>query len=145
MPGRVCARPAVAPARRRIGVGRRLWDGVATKAPSCTPGRTAPPSAKAARGASSATETKTINLALQGGGAHGAFAWGVLDKLMEDGRIEIEGISATSAGAMNATVLALRLCRRRTRWRPRRRLPTSGAASPRRRHLAAAALAARPA
>jgi NTE family protein len=43
---------------------------------------------------------------LQGGGTHGAFAWGVLDKLLEDGRIEIEGISATSAGAMNAAVLA---------------------------------------
>ena len=50
--------------------------------------------------------TKTVNLALQGGGAHGAFTWGVLDKLLEDGRIEIEGISATSAGAMNAAVLA---------------------------------------
>jgi NTE family protein len=49
---------------------------------------------------------KTVNLALQGGGAHGAFTWGVLDKLLEDGRIEIEGISATSAGAMNAAVLA---------------------------------------
>src|SRR5215468_1516442 len=49
---------------------------------------------------------KTVNLALQGGGTHGAFAWGVLDKLLEDGRIEIEGISATSAGAMNAAVLA---------------------------------------
>ena len=53
-----------------------------------------------------AVEAKTINLALQGGGAHGAFAWGVLDKLLEDGRLAIEGISATSAGAMNATVLA---------------------------------------
>jgi NTE family protein len=53
-----------------------------------------------------ATARKKINLALQGGGAHGAFAWGVLDRLMEDGRIDIEGISATSAGAMNATVLA---------------------------------------
>jgi NTE family protein len=61
---------------------------------------------KSARGAATAAETKTINLALQGGGAHGAFAWGVLDRLMEDGRIDIEGISATSAGAMNATVLA---------------------------------------
>ena len=51
--------------------------------------------------------TKTINLALQGGGAHGAFSWGVLDRLLEDERIEIEGISATnSAGSMNATVLA---------------------------------------
>jgi NTE family protein len=50
--------------------------------------------------------TKTINLALQGGGAHGAFTWGVLDRLLEDERIEIEGVSATSAGSMNATVLA---------------------------------------
>lgn len=47
-----------------------------------------------------------MNLALQGGGAHGAFAWGVLDKLIEDGRVEIEGLSATSAGAMNASVYA---------------------------------------
>lgn len=52
------------------------------------------------------TAKKTINLALQGGGAHGAFAWGVMDYLLEDGRLEIEGISATSAGAMNAAVLA---------------------------------------
>jgi NTE family protein len=50
--------------------------------------------------------TKTVNLALQGGGAHGAFAWGVLDRIFEDGRLAIEGISATSAGAMNATVAA---------------------------------------
>jgi len=50
-------------------------------------------------------EVKKLNLALQGGGAHGAFAWGVLDRLLEDERVEIEGISATSAGAMNATVL----------------------------------------
>ncbi len=50
--------------------------------------------------------TKTVNLALQGGGAHGAFAWGVLDKLVEDGRIEIDGLSATSAGSMNAAVYA---------------------------------------
>jgi NTE family protein len=49
---------------------------------------------------------KTINLALQGGGAHGAFTWGVLDKLLEDGRIGIDGICATSAGTMNACVLA---------------------------------------
>lgn len=51
-------------------------------------------------------KTKKINVALQGGGAHGAFGWGVLDKLMEDGRIEVEAMSATSAGAMNATVFA---------------------------------------
>ena len=49
---------------------------------------------------------KDINLALQGGGAHGAFAWGVLDRLLEDGRLRIEAISATSAGAMNAALCA---------------------------------------
>ena len=43
---------------------------------------------------------KRVNLALQGGGAHGAFTWGVLDELLHDGRIEIEGISGTSAGAV---------------------------------------------
>ncbi|MDE2167644.1 MAG: patatin-like phospholipase family protein [Alphaproteobacteria bacterium] len=47
-----------------------------------------------------------INLALQGGGAHGAFTWGVLDRLLEDDRIAIDGISGTSAGAMNGAVLA---------------------------------------
>src|SRR5881394_3089904 len=49
---------------------------------------------------------KPINLALQGGGAHGAFTWGVLDQLLEDGRLEIEGISGASAGAVNAVMLA---------------------------------------
>jgi NTE family protein len=51
-------------------------------------------------------KVKTLNLALQGGGAHGAFAWGVLDRLLEDGRISIDDICATSAGAMNAVVFA---------------------------------------
>lgn len=49
---------------------------------------------------------KRINLALQGGGAHGAFTWGVIDELLADGRLEIEGISGTSAGSMNAVVYA---------------------------------------
>ncbi|MEQ8717702.1 MAG: patatin-like phospholipase family protein [Acidimicrobiales bacterium] len=49
---------------------------------------------------------KRIDLALQGGGAHGAFTWGVLDRLLDDERIEIDGISGTSAGAMNAVALA---------------------------------------
>lgn len=49
---------------------------------------------------------KTVTLALQGGGSHGAFTWGVLDRLLEDERIEIEGISGASAGAMNAVALA---------------------------------------
>jgi NTE family protein len=57
---------------------------------------------------------KTINLALQGGGAHGAFTWGVLDALLEDERIDIEGISGTSAGAMNAVALADGLMREGT-------------------------------
>lgn len=47
-----------------------------------------------------------INLALQGGGSHGAFTWGVLERLSQDDRIEIESISATSAGAMNASIFA---------------------------------------
>ncbi len=51
-------------------------------------------------------EKKIANLALQGGGSHGAFTWGVLDRLLEEPRFEIEGVSATSAGAMNAAVLA---------------------------------------
>lgn len=51
-------------------------------------------------------DTKQIDLALQGGGSHGALAWGVLDRLLEDERIEIEAISGTSAGAMNAVVVA---------------------------------------
>jgi NTE family protein len=49
---------------------------------------------------------RVATLALQGGGSHGAFTWGVLDRLLEDGRIGIEGISGASAGAMNAVALA---------------------------------------
>jgi NTE family protein len=49
---------------------------------------------------------KRINLALQGGGAHGAFTWGVLDHLIKDGRLSVDGISGTSAGAVNAVMLA---------------------------------------
>ena len=49
---------------------------------------------------------KLINLALQGGGAYGAFTWGVLEHLLEDGRLAVEGISGTSAGAVNAVMLA---------------------------------------
>ncbi len=49
--------------------------------------------------------TKQINIALQGGGAHGAFTWGVLDRLLEEEKLEIAGISGTSAGAMNGAAL----------------------------------------
>jgi len=50
-------------------------------------------------------DQKVVNLALQGGGSHGAFTWGVLDRLLEEQRLSFEGISATSAGAVNAVVL----------------------------------------
>jgi NTE family protein len=49
---------------------------------------------------------KKVTLALQGGGAHGAFTWGVLDAFLEDGRLDVVGISGASAGAMNAVVYA---------------------------------------
>jgi NTE family protein len=51
-------------------------------------------------------QTKIANLALQGGGTHGAFTWGVLERLLEEPGFEIDGVSATSAGALNAVVLA---------------------------------------
>ena len=67
-----------------------------------------PPNARRAKaaGGRDSQKVKTVNLALQGGGAHGAFAWGVLDRLLEEERLAFEGLSATSAGAMNASVLA---------------------------------------
>jgi NTE family protein len=52
------------------------------------------------------TRPKVVNLALQGGGSHGAFTWGVLDRLLEEDHLTIEGITATSAGSINAVVLA---------------------------------------
>src|SRR5918911_627314 len=59
----------------------------------------------------SRSDTKRINLALQGGGSHGAFTWGVLDYLLEDGRLAVAGISGASAGAVNAAMLADGLAR----------------------------------
>jgi len=56
--------------------------------------------------AKSAASPRLIDLALQGGGSHGAFTWGVLDRLLEDGRLQADGVSGTSAGAMNAAVMA---------------------------------------
>jgi NTE family protein len=61
--------------------------------------------------APAAPTTKHINLALQGGGAHGSFTWGVLEHLLSDGRLAFEGISGTSAGAVNAVMLADGLAR----------------------------------
>jgi len=63
--------------------------------------KTAAPKAAEAR-----KTVKTVNLALQGGGSHGAYTWGVLDALAEDERIEICAISGASAGAMNGVVFA---------------------------------------
>ena len=57
------------------------------------------------RGLAGPRARKTVSLALQGGGAHGAFTWGVLDALLEDGRLAVEAITGASAGAMNAVVM----------------------------------------
>jgi NTE family protein len=64
------------------------------------------PAASVAAEAAPMAGEKVVNLALQGGGSHGAFTWGVLDRLLEDGRLAFEGITATSSGAVNAVVLA---------------------------------------
>src|SRR3712207_9338702 len=61
---------------------------------------------EAPRGLAGPNAGKTVSLALQGGGAHGAFTWGVLDAILEDGRLAIEAITGASAGSMNAVVLA---------------------------------------
>jgi NTE family protein len=60
---------------------------------------------KAPRGLAGTRAEKSVSLALQGGGAHGAFTWGVLDALLEDGRLAIEAVTGASAGAINAVVL----------------------------------------
>src|SRR5262245_37210388 len=83
--------------RRRASAAVRLPDRkrtrVSTKSVKRTPVRAGRP-------------PELINLALQGGGAHGAFTWGVLDRLLEEPWLEIEAVSGTSAGAMNAAVMA---------------------------------------
>ena len=67
---------------------------------------TSRPSARDRTTPSSAIQTKFVNLALQSSGAHGAFTLGVLDRLLDDERIAFDGVSATSAEAMNAAVFA---------------------------------------
>jgi NTE family protein len=57
------------------------------------------------KGETSIRDRILIDFALQGGGSHGAFTWGVLDRLIEEPWLQIDGISGTSAGAMNAAVL----------------------------------------
>jgi NTE family protein len=65
-----------------------------------------PETGNAGRGPAHSNQVRTVNLALQGGGAHGAFTWGVLDRLLDEKDVAFEGLSATSAGAMNAAVFA---------------------------------------
>src|SRR6476659_4031953 len=72
---------------------------------------------------------KCINLALQGGGALGAFTWGVIDHLLEDGRLTVEGISGASAGAVNAIMLADGLACGEPGWQSARRTATRGRSS----------------
>jgi NTE family protein len=81
-------------------------EGAAAQAPGPAPGSAQGPAERPVPAVK-----KPINLALQGGGAHGAFTWGVLDYLLEDGRLAITGISGTSAGALNAVMLADGLAR----------------------------------
>jgi NTE family protein len=76
---------------------------MSSTAPARRPRRSA---AQAAPAAPSPSSPRGLDLALQGGGSHGAFTWGVLDALLEDGRLRLDGVSGTSAGAMNAAVLA---------------------------------------
>src|ERR1700759_3440386 len=57
-------------------------------------------------GGERAREPLLVDLALQGGGSHGAFTWGVLDRLLEEPWLRLDGISGTSAGAMNAAAMA---------------------------------------
>ena len=74
-----------------------------------------------------------LSLALQGGGAHGAFTWGVLDHLLGDERIEIAGISGASAGAMNVSPAAMpwrtRSCTATARRCSRSRMPRASIAA----------------
>lgn len=58
------------------------------------------------KASSNGSGQKPIAVALQGGGSHGAFSWGVMDRLLEDGRFKIEGVTGTSAGGMNAVAVA---------------------------------------
>ncbi|MEA1650358.1 patatin-like phospholipase family protein [Nitrospirillum sp. BR 11164] len=80
-------------------VAKRRRAAPVSPAPADAPADTAHP-------VGTAPARRTVNLALQGGGSHGAFTWGVLDRLLEDGRLDVEGVSGTSAGAVNGALLA---------------------------------------
>lgn len=97
----------------------RIPTDTAKPATDATPSGPARPENGAPQGTDPAP--KPINIALQGGGSHGALAWGVLDRLLEEPRLAIAEISGTSAGAMNAVVLADGL-ERGGRWGARQAL-----------------------
>jgi NTE family protein len=90
---KLCGNVDAGPLRRRLGQARKIWRGKMQATPHYAADKRD-------------RDALLVDLALQGGGAHGAFTWGVLDRLLEDPRLRIEGISGTSAGAMNAAVLA---------------------------------------
>ena len=75
-----------------------------TRADGTVGGRKAATKKGAEKGAPAAAK-KSVSLALQGGGSHGALTWGMLDALLEDGRLEFDGISGASAGALNGTLM----------------------------------------
>ena len=99
------------PANRRATIGARMIPILLANIVSRAITRAQPAPEARPPGRGSKGRRKRINLALQGGGAHGAFTWGVLDQLLDDGRLEIEGISGASAGAVNAIMLADGLAR----------------------------------
>ena len=95
-----------APSRR----GTKPPDAARARPPSAARAKQPTPTIPAAR-PGTAGEVQRIDLALQGGGSHGAFTWGVLDRLLEDETLAFDGVSGTSAGALNAAVLATGLAR----------------------------------
>ena len=93
--------------RERLSAGRDAHYHGFAPTPDFDPAMTsAEKPATAHSDSAAAAGEKIVNLALQGGGSHGAFTWGVLDRLLEDPRLIFEGITATSSGAVNAVVLA---------------------------------------
>ena len=97
-------RPLLGPTSRSTAAGRPSE----RSSPRCCRAAQTNPQSSRPKGS---PPIKHINLALQGGGAHGSFTWGVLEQLLSDERIYFEGISGTSAGAVNAVMLADGLAR----------------------------------
>jgi NTE family protein len=77
----------------------------APKGPAKTPLKASAKAARTVKRGADPSARPVVDLALQGGGSHGAFTWGVLDRLLEDDGLNISGISGTSAGAMNGAVM----------------------------------------